>query len=95
VRCDFCGGLCPCWSYPIADGAQRACDECREAIEADDRESLLERSLLIPVPRTVSDRYAPRFHEAARRLHAEFWELRGGEHSLWSDKDGPHYPRPV
>jgi hypothetical protein len=55
------------------------CDECRQAIEADDREALLERALLMPVPRTVSDRYAPRFREAAMRLHAEFWKLCEGD----------------
>ena len=27
---------------------------------------------------TLSDRYAPRFREQAKRLHAEFWELRDG-----------------
>jgi len=78
VRCDFCGSLRPRWSYPIQGGARRACDDCRTAIEADDREGLLKRSLLIPLPRTLSDRYAPRFREQAKRLHAEFWELRDG-----------------
>jgi hypothetical protein len=79
VRCDFCGSLRPRWSYPIEGGTRRACDECRLAIEADDREGLLSRSLLMPLPRTVPDRYAPRFRAAARRLHLEFWELREGE----------------
>lgn len=79
VRCDFCGSLRPRWSYPV-DGGQdrRACDDCRQAIESDDREALLERALLRPIPRTVSDRYAPRFREQAKRLHAEFWEMRDG-----------------
>ena len=78
VRCDFCGSLRPRWSYPIEGGTRRACDDCRQAIEADDREGLLSRSLLIPLPRTVPDRYAPRFRAAAKRLHLEFWELREG-----------------
>jgi hypothetical protein len=78
VRCDFCGSVRPRWSYPVRDGSRSACDECREAIEADDREGLLDRALLIPVPRTVADRYAPRFRREARRLHVEFWELRQG-----------------
>jgi hypothetical protein len=78
VRCDFCGSLRPRWSYPIPGGTRIACDECRGAIEADDREALLDRALLIPLPRTVSDRYAPRFRETARRLHVEFWEQRDG-----------------
>src|SRR3954452_17850940 len=78
MRCDFCGSLRPRWSYPIEGGSRRACDDCRQAIEADDREELLKRSLLIAVPLTVSDRYAPRFREQAKRLHAEFWEQRDG-----------------
>jgi hypothetical protein len=78
VRCEFCGGLRPRWSYPIEGGSRNACDECRQAIEADDREALLQRSLLIPIPRTLPDRYAPRFREQAKRLHVEFWELRDG-----------------
>jgi hypothetical protein len=79
VRCDFCGSLRPRWTYPIRGDQQRvACDECRDAIEGDDRETLLNRALFIPVPRTVPDCYAPRFRDAAKRLHAEFWELREG-----------------
>jgi hypothetical protein len=78
VRCEFCGSLRPRWSYPIQGGARSACDDCREAIEADDRESLLDRAVLIPVPRTLPDRYAPRFREQAKRLHADFWEQRDG-----------------
>lgn len=78
VRCDFCGSLRPRWSYPVQGGQRRACDECRKAIEAEDREALLDRALLIPLPRTVPDRYAPRFRETAKRLHVEFWELREG-----------------
>ena len=78
VRCDFCGSLRPRWSYPIQGGTRRACDDCRQAIEAEDREALLNRALLIPLPRTVPDRYAPRFRETAKRLHLEFWELRDG-----------------
>jgi hypothetical protein len=49
-----------------------------QAIESDDREALLNRALLIPGPRTLSDRYAPRFREQAKRLHAEFSELGEG-----------------
>ena len=78
VRCDFCGSLRPRWSYPIQGGTRKACDECRTAIEAEDRETLLNRALLIPLPRTVADRYAPRFRAAAKRLHLEFWEQRSG-----------------
>jgi hypothetical protein len=70
--------LRPRWSYPVRESSLRACDECRSAIEADDREGLLARAMLITVPRTVPDRYAPRFREQARRLHVEFWEQREG-----------------
>jgi hypothetical protein len=45
---------------------------CRAAIEAGDREALLKRSLLIPIPRTLPDRYAPRFRERAKQVQAEF-----------------------
>jgi hypothetical protein len=79
VQCDFCGSLRPRWAYPIQDGHERhACDKCREAIEGDAREALLERSLLIPLPRTVAERYASRFQAEAKRLHAEFWQMRAG-----------------
>jgi hypothetical protein len=79
VRCNFCGSLRPRWTYPVRDGRERsACEECRQAIEADDREALLDRAVLIPVPRTLPDRYAPKFRERAKRLHVEFWEQRDG-----------------
>jgi hypothetical protein len=55
-----------------------ACAKCHAAIEADDREALLDRASLIPVPRTVPERFAPKFLERARRLHLEFWETRSG-----------------
>jgi hypothetical protein len=79
VRCDFCGSVKPRWIYPVrGNDDRRACQECRTAIEADDREALLERALLIPLPRTVAERYASRFHAEAKRLHTEFWEMRNG-----------------
>jgi len=93
VRCDFCGSLRPRWSYPINGGARKACDGCRHAIETDDRETLLKRALLIPVPRTLSDRYAPRFREQAMRLHAEFWQLRNGAAAPLADPERQE-PRP-
>jgi hypothetical protein len=58
-----------------------ACEKCHAAIQADDREALLDRASLIPVPRTVPDRYAPQFLERARRLHVAFWETRAGRPS--------------
>jgi hypothetical protein len=66
------------WRYPARERGWAACEKCRAAIEADDREALLERALLMPVPRTVPDRYAPRFREQARELHEEFWTSRAG-----------------
>jgi hypothetical protein len=60
----------------VRNGSRRACDDCRDAIESDDREALLNRAVLIPVPRTLPDRYAPRFRERAKQLHLEFWEQR-------------------
>jgi hypothetical protein len=66
------------WRYPARERHWTACEKCRAAIEADDREALLERSLLMPVPRTVPDRYAARFREQARELHEEFWLSRAG-----------------
>ncbi len=66
------------WRYPARERGWAACGKCRAAIESDDREALLERALLMPVPRTVPDRYAPRFREQARELHEEFWTSRAG-----------------
>ena len=82
MRCDFCGMLRPRWAYPVAGGTRKACDECCDAIEAGDREALLKRSLFMPVPRTVSDRYTPRFREAARQLQIDFWERSGPAQAL-------------
>jgi len=76
-RCDFCGGLNARWIYP-ADREWVACDACHAAIQADDRESLVDRASLIPIPRTVPDRYARHHLERARRIHEEFWETRTG-----------------
>ena len=77
MRCDFCGFLIVQWVYP-AERDWLACDKCHRAIEADDREGLLDRASQIPVPRTLPDRYAGKFLERARRLHHEFWETRSG-----------------
>ncbi len=83
VRRDFCGSLRPHWTYPVRGGKSRAaCDECRTAIEAGNREALLERALLMPLPRTVAERYASRFHAEAKRLHLEFWQRRDGRARL-------------
>ena len=65
------------WVHP-AERDWLACDKCHAAIEADDREALLERLSLMPIPATVAERYAPRFLENARRLHYEFWATRSG-----------------
>jgi hypothetical protein len=66
------------WRYPTQARDWAACEKCRKAIEADDRQALLERALLMPLPRTVPDRYAPQFREQARTLHDEFWTSRSG-----------------
>jgi hypothetical protein len=73
------------WRYQARGRDWRACERCHQAIEADDREALLERVLLQPVPRTVPDRFAPRFHEQATRVHEEFWLTREGAPAPLSD----------
>jgi hypothetical protein len=77
LRCDFCGGRAVKWVYP-AQRDWHACVKCHAAIQADDREALLDRASLIPVPRTVPDRYAHHHLDQARRLHDDFWAKRGG-----------------
>jgi hypothetical protein len=78
MRCDFCGSPTAAWRYRSRERDWLACEKCRTPIEADDRQALLERVLLMPVPRTVPDRYADRFREQAKRLHEEFWLTRRG-----------------
>jgi hypothetical protein len=57
------------WLHPTDEREWQACDKCHAAIEADDREALLDRAALIPVPRTVPERYAPKYlaHSPASR----------------------------
>jgi hypothetical protein len=78
VPCDFCRSQRDRWRYPAESRDWRACDKCHAAIEADDREALLGRVMLAPVPRTLSDRYAPQFRERAKQLHYEFWSAGHG-----------------
>jgi hypothetical protein len=66
------------WIHSAGDRDWYACRSCHAAIVADDREGLLDRSNLIPIPRTLPERYAPHFRDRARRLHEEFWERRSG-----------------
>jgi hypothetical protein len=73
VACDFCSSPRERWRYRTADRDWRVCERCHDAIQRDDREALLDRVVQAPVPRTVPDRYAPRFRQQARRLHEEFW----------------------
>jgi hypothetical protein len=54
------------WRYRTGSKDWLACDKCHAAIQADDREALLDRVMLAPVPRTLPDRYAPRFRAQAR-----------------------------
>jgi hypothetical protein len=80
MGCDFCGSVMARWVYPARDGnGWRACVRCHQAIRAEDREALLDRAVLMPVPRTLPDRYAPRFRQRAQELHDEFWLKRSGE----------------
>lgn len=73
MPCDFCRSPLQRWRYPATGQDWLACDKCHTAIQGDDREALLERVLLAPVPRTVRDRYAPRYQQRARELHETFW----------------------
>jgi hypothetical protein len=70
-RCDFCRSLTVRWIHP-AECDWLACDKCHAAIQADDRQALLDRASQIPVLRTVPDRYAGKFLERAPRLHVDF-----------------------
>jgi hypothetical protein len=78
VRCDFCRNPLARWRYRAGDGDWQACERCHAAIEADDRETLLNRVMAQPVPRTVPERYSARFQERARALHDRFWTARPG-----------------
>src|SRR5438094_90552 len=49
VTCEFCRSPRARWRYP-ASRDWLACDECHAAIQADDREALLGRVMLAPVP---------------------------------------------
>jgi hypothetical protein len=77
-RCEFCGSRMVKWVYETADREWPCCAKCHAAIQADDREALLDRAAQLAVPRTISDRYARKFLERARRLHLDFWEARKG-----------------
>lgn len=82
VPCDFCHNPRVRWHYPAASRGWLACDKCHGAIEADDPEALLDRVMLAPVPRSLPDRYAPRFRNQARELHEQFWSTRPGPAEL-------------
>jgi hypothetical protein len=79
---DFCRSPRARWRYPAASRHWLACEKCHAAIQADDREALLDRVMLAPVPRSLSDRYAPRFRDQARELHEQFWSMRPGPAEL-------------
>jgi anti-anti-sigma factor len=82
--CDFCRSPRFRWRYPGASRGWLACDRCHAAIQAEDRETLLGRVMLAPIPRSLSDRYAPRFRSQARErgLHEQFWSARSGPAKL-------------
>jgi hypothetical protein len=81
-RCDFCRSPRARWRYPAGSRDWLACDQCRAAIESDDREALLGRVMLAPIPQTVRDGDEPRFRARARELHEEFWSTRHGPAEL-------------
>jgi len=66
------------WRYPARDRNWLACPKRHDAIQRDDREELLDRVLMQPVPRTVPERYAPRSRQHARKLHEKLWQTREG-----------------
>ena len=78
MPCDFCRSPRVLWRYPAGEPSWAACERCHRAIARDDRQALLERVLFAPIPRSVSDRYAPLIRSRARELHEEFWETRSG-----------------
>jgi len=82
VTCEFCRSPRARWRYPADSQDWLACDKCHAAIQADDREALLGRVTLAPVPRTLSDRYAPHFRVQARKLHERFWSPNPGRAEL-------------
>jgi anti-anti-sigma factor len=82
VPCDFCHSPRVRWHYPAAARGWLACDKCHGAIQADDPDALLDRVMLAPVPRSLPDRYAPRFRNQARELHEQFWSTRPGPAEL-------------
>ena len=90
MPCHFCRTPRPRWRYPASDREWLACQRCHEAISRGDREALLERVLFAPIPRSVSDRYAPRIRQRARELHESFWESRSGPPSAVADEPGPN-----
>ena len=79
ARCDFCGSRMVRWVYPTTERDWFSCEKCRALVEADDREALLNRASLIPVPQSVPERFAPKHLDRAHKLHVEFWESRVGE----------------
>jgi hypothetical protein len=79
---DFCHSPRDQWRYRAGSKDWLACEKCHAAIQADDREALLDRVMLAPVPRTLPDRYAPRFRAQARQLHERFWSAKPGPAEL-------------
>lgn len=83
--CDFCSAPDPSWEYPAATsemplgvgtslGAWCACDNCRELIEADDREGLISRAVgRYPMPDE------PMMRQAIEMVQQVFWQARRGE----------------
>jgi hypothetical protein len=76
------GDMVTWWTPTSCSRDWLACGKCHVVIQADDREALLGRVMLAPVPGFLSDRYAPRFRNQARDLHEQFWSARPGPAEL-------------
>lgn len=84
--CDFCGHISPRWDYDCetfnvgrhgsVDG-WLACEECSRMIESDDREGLVDRSMLAFPDRP--DTVASRMRDGLRRMQEGFFNHRIGD----------------
>lgn len=77
-RCDFCGSVMVRWRYSSGDRSWRACDKCRDSVDAEDHDGLVRRALQKPLPRSVPQSFAARHEDGARRIVEEFWTLETG-----------------
>jgi len=97
LLCDFCSAPDPAWRYQARSfiayrgphvagesvGDWAACDDCHALIEANDRQSLAQRSLdelILKHPEAIVA--AAELHEHLAALHEQFFEYRGGPATL-------------